>query len=135
MKTLRLILGDQLNLQHSWFEQTNERIVYAMLELKQESLYVTHHIQKIAAFFAAMEQFAESLRVSGHSIIYLKIDAAGNSGSLTEEIAKLIASENIGRFEYQQPDEFRLQKQLSDFCQSLSKPSEVFETEDFFCKP
>lgn len=134
MKTLRLILGDQLNLQHSWFEQTNERIVYAMLELKQESLYVTHHIQKIAAFFAAMEQFAESLRVSGHSIIYLNIDAAGNSGSLTEEIAKLIALENIGRFEYQQPDEFRLEKQLSDFCSSLSIPSEVFDTEHFLCK-
>jgi len=134
MKTLRLILGDQLNFQHSWFKHNDDSMVYVMLELKQESLYVTHHIQKIAAFFAAMENFADSLRGAGHRLIYRKVDAPGNSGSLNDELAKLISSENIGCFEYQQPDEYRLDKQLMEFCSTLSIPSTVYDSEHFLCR-
>jgi len=133
MKTLRLILGDQLNIQHSWFKHSDDSKVYAMLELNQESFYVTHHIQKIAAFFAAMENFAEKLRADGHQVIYKHVDAPGNTGSLNEELSKIIVSEDIGCFEYQQPDEYRLEKQLSEFCTSLSIPSKVFDTEHFLC--
>ena len=46
VKTLRLILGDQLNAQHSWFQTHSEDIVYVIAELKQEATYTTHHIQK-----------------------------------------------------------------------------------------
>jgi deoxyribodipyrimidine photolyase-related protein len=40
MKTLRLILGDQLNSNHSWYTQTNNEVVYLMAEMRQETDYV-----------------------------------------------------------------------------------------------
>ncbi|WP_287817536.1 cryptochrome/photolyase family protein, partial [Idiomarina sp.] len=40
--TVRLILGDQLNVRHSWFRQKEQGILYVMMELKQETDYVVH---------------------------------------------------------------------------------------------
>ena len=37
MKTLRLILGDQLNPKHSWFKNVDEEIIYVLMEVKQET--------------------------------------------------------------------------------------------------
>ena len=45
--TLRLVLGDQLNASHHWYQQPNEDVLYVIAELKQETNYVTHHHQKI----------------------------------------------------------------------------------------
>ena len=64
MKTLRLILGDQLNINHSWFSKTDENVVYFMAELRQETDYVKHHIQKVVAFFLSMRNFACGARFS-----------------------------------------------------------------------
>jgi deoxyribodipyrimidine photolyase-related protein len=49
-KTLRLILGDQLNAAHSWFRQPDARVTYVIMEIRQETDCVKHHIQKVAAF-------------------------------------------------------------------------------------
>ena len=49
--TLRLILGDQLNIHHFWFAPgPDPQVVYVLMEIRQETDYVHHHIQKIAAF-------------------------------------------------------------------------------------
>ena len=59
MTTLRLILGDQLNHNHSWFQNPQKSVHFLMMEMRQETDYVTHHIQKVCAFFLAMRRFAE----------------------------------------------------------------------------
>ena len=71
---LRLILGDQLNIKHSWFEHVDKDVMYVMLELKQEQEYTKHHIQKIIAFFLAMRNFGADVQASGHKLLYYKID-------------------------------------------------------------
>ncbi|MGB1371393.1 MAG: cryptochrome/photolyase family protein, partial [Flavobacteriaceae bacterium] len=43
MKTLRLILGDQLNENHSWFSSVDDQILYCIFEMRQETDYVQHH--------------------------------------------------------------------------------------------
>jgi deoxyribodipyrimidine photolyase-like uncharacterized protein len=53
-KVLRLVLGDQLDELHSWFKKPDRHVTYVMMEIRQETDYVKHHIQKVAAFFAAM---------------------------------------------------------------------------------
>ena len=63
--TLRLILGDQLNASHSWFKQKQPGVLYLLAELDQEAVYTRHHIQKICAFFAAMEGFANAIEKAG----------------------------------------------------------------------
>jgi deoxyribodipyrimidine photolyase-related protein len=53
-KTLRLILGDQLNSNHSWYQTKDNSVTYVLMEIRSETDYATHHIQKIAGFFSAM---------------------------------------------------------------------------------
>ena len=77
--TLRLILGDQLNAQHSWFQEADQsKYLYVLMEIKPESEYVTHHIQKILAFFLAMRAFAGKLQANGLNVKYYKINDADN---------------------------------------------------------
>ena len=71
MKTIRLILGDQLNQNHSWFNTIDNDVVYLMAEMRQETDYVKHHIQKVVAFFLAMRNFKKDLSHQGHHFIYL----------------------------------------------------------------
>ena len=66
---VRLILGDQLNSEHSWFEQVNSDVIYVMFEMRQETNYVKHHIQKVVAFFGAMRNFAKSKENEGHQFL------------------------------------------------------------------
>lgn len=47
--TLRLVLGDQLNPEHSWFRKVDLQVVYVLMEVRQETDYVLHHAQKILA--------------------------------------------------------------------------------------
>ena len=54
--TLRLILGDQLNIQHSWFTQKEADVTYLMMEIRQETDYVAHHIQKSFGLFCCHAQ-------------------------------------------------------------------------------
>ena len=70
MKTLRLILGDQLNHNHSWFNQTDENVIYLMAEMRQETDYVKHHIQKVVGFFLSMRNFASYLKSKNHQVVY-----------------------------------------------------------------
>jgi deoxyribodipyrimidine photolyase-related protein len=131
MKTLRLILGDQLNIRHSWFRENNDQVIYLMAELGQEATYVRHHIQKVAGFFSAMRTFAHELREQGHKVIYYTLDAPENEGSLTELLDKVISEEHIQRFEYQMPDEYRLDEQLTKFCHGLELATQAVDSEHF----
>ncbi|MFN3329968.1 MAG: cryptochrome/photolyase family protein, partial [Pyrinomonadaceae bacterium] len=89
-RILRLILGDQLNPQHSWFRERNEKILYCMMEVRQETDYVRHHIQKIVGFFLAMRSFANLLRQKGHNVFYFTINDLNNRHSIPENLQWLI---------------------------------------------
>lgn len=93
-RILRLVLGDQLNEKHPWFQQVDNSITYVMMEIRQETDYVNHHIQKIAAFFAAMRAFADRLREMRHRVIYLKLDDTNNQQTIAANIKALQAWEN-----------------------------------------
>ncbi|MEL6305424.1 MAG: cryptochrome/photolyase family protein [Bacteroidota bacterium] len=132
MKTLRLILGDQLNAQHSWFSEVDSDTVYLMAEMHQETQYVKHHIQKVVGFFSAMRNFAAHLENQGHQVEYIRIGDADSRLSLSDIIHKKIDAFGIEKFEYQLPDEFRLDEQLSSIGKTLEIPSEAFDTEHFY---
>jgi deoxyribodipyrimidine photolyase-related protein len=132
MKKLRLILGDQLNLAHSWFEETNENTLYLMAEMRQETDYVKHHIQKVVAFFLSMRHFANHLKAKGHQVSYFQITSQNNPQDLEKLIAICIEKYQIEKFEYQLPDEFRLDLQLKTIASRLKIPTEVFDSEHFY---
>ena len=128
---LRLILGDQLNAQHSWFRQSQNHVVYIMMEVRQETDYVKHHIQKVVGFFAAMRHFAEALSRQGHRVIYLSLDDPENEQGLEENLIKWIRKENATRLEYLFPDEYRLDRQLATMAERLPVPVAAVDTEHF----
>jgi deoxyribodipyrimidine photolyase-related protein len=130
--TLRLILGDQLNPQHSWFHERRDDVVYLLMELRQETDYVLHHAQKILAIFAAMRDLARHLREAGHRVHYLEIDDPLNRSALPENLDALIAHYRAGLLEYQAPDEWRLDAQLADYAQRLSIACRMVDSEHFY---
>ena len=132
MKKLRLILGDQLNINHSWFSKADTNVVFCLFEMRQETDYVKHHIQKVTGFFSAMRHFANVLKAQNHQVVYFKINDPENTQNLTDNISKLILEHSIHKFEYQEPDEYRLDQQLKNFCNDLDMESMVFSTEHFY---
>lgn len=132
MKTLRLILGDQLNSQHSWMKSVDENVIYIMAEMRQETDYVKHHIQKVVAFFLSMRHFSEDLKMKNHNVIYFEITDSTNPHDLEKLISQVIEKHKITKFEYQLPDEYRLDEQLKSICENLKIDSQVFDTEHFY---
>lgn len=110
--TLRLILGDQLNAQHSWFRDKDDKTLYLIAELRQETDYVKHHVQKLCAFFQAMQRFATALSDANHKVLYLDLDASQKYNDLNHLITSICREEGVKKFEYQRPDEYRLLQQM-----------------------
>ncbi|MEK8180987.1 cryptochrome/photolyase family protein [Flavobacterium buctense] len=131
-KILRLILGDQLNSQHSWFSMIDDAVTYVMMEVRTETDYAQHHVQKVAGFFAAMRHFADNLQVQKHKVIYLKLTDKSNLQSFEANLNVILERDNYTHFEYQLPDEYRLDIMLKEFANQLLIPVQVFDTEHFF---
>ena len=132
MKKLRLILGDQLNTNHSWFQEKDTDTIYCLFEMRQETDYVQHHIQKVVGFFSAMRSFSSELSAKNHKVIYYKINDQRNKQDLVKNLLQIIQEEEIVKFEYLSPDEYRLDKQLTEFCKTISIKNTVFDTEHFY---
>jgi len=130
-KILRLILGDQLNENHAWFKQPCDQVTYVLMEIRQETDYVTHHIQKIAAFFAAMRAFAGRLRDMGHQVAYFKLDDPQNNQTIAGNIKHLLDKKKITRVEFLLPDEHRLDLQLREMAETLPVPCEFTDPQHF----
>ena len=134
MTTLRLILGDQLNPLHSWFSEVDDDVVYALMEVRQETDYVLHHAQKILALFAAMRDFARRLKSAGHRVHYLAIDDPDNRQSMPGNLDWMIAQYKATAFECQAPDEWRLDRQLAEYANQLDIPCWMKDTEHFYTR-
>lgn len=111
--TVRLILGDQLNIEHSWFQQVNDDVIYIIAELKQETDYVDSHIQKVVAFFSAMSYFAKELTQQGHQVLHLTLDDTAQFENLDGLLQHYVHEFDADKFEYQRPDEYRLLQQMA----------------------
>ena len=133
-KRLRLILGDQLNEHHSWFQKTQDNVTYVLMEVRQETDYVKHHIQKVASFFAAMRAFSDRLIERGHRVIYLRMDDPSNDQNFETNLKKLIRKEKFTHFEYLLPDEVRLDEELKEITGNLVIPHSVQDTEHFLTR-
>ncbi|MCU0424330.1 MAG: cryptochrome/photolyase family protein [Candidatus Kapabacteria bacterium] len=121
IRAVKLVLGDQLYSGHSWFQTPDDQTLYVMMELRQETDYVRHHIQKVLGFFAAMREFARELRAQGHTVRYITLDDKQNTNNLCDNLEQILNETGARRFEYQLPDEYRLDKQLSEFAAHLQQ--------------
>ena len=132
---LRLILGDQLNINHSWFHEPAKNVEYVLMEVREEATYARHHIQKIAAFFGAMQSFAEDLRSRGFAVRYLTLDDPESRGSFGATVKSLLDSGRYDGFEYQAPDEYRVREALAETARRVKVRTQVVESEHFLVEP
>jgi deoxyribodipyrimidine photolyase-like uncharacterized protein len=109
MKTLRLVLGDQLSRSLSALRDVEiSQDVVLMVEAHEETTYVRHHRQKIVLVLSAMRHFAESLRAEGLQVDYVRLDAAGHSGSFTGELGRALSRHPVDRIVVTEPGEWRV---------------------------
>jgi deoxyribodipyrimidine photolyase-related protein len=132
IKTLRLILGDQLNINHSWFKSVDDSVIYVLMELRSETDYAQHHIQKVLGFFSAMRNFADELRKLNHQVIYIHLNEEENLQSFDRNCASLISTHGFTNFEYQLPDEYRVDEHLKQFTDRLTISSSSCDSEHFY---
>jgi deoxyribodipyrimidine photolyase-related protein len=130
-KTLRLILGDQLNYNHSWYKKSNDSTLYLIAELKQEATYTKHHIQKLCGFFLAMKNFSDNLKAQGLDVLYLDLNDTSNFPTLQDLLISTCKNYSIQNFQYQRPDEYRLLKQLKNIQLPQKITITEFDTEHF----
>ena len=131
-KTLRLILGDQLNINHSWFKLVDNTVTYVLMEIRTETDYAKHHIQKVIGFFAAMQNFAKELQEKKHQVIYIYLNDENNLQRFDLNCAKLIEQHKFTKFEHQLPDEYRVDQHLKQFTATLKIASNTIDTEHFY---
>jgi deoxyribodipyrimidine photolyase-related protein len=97
---------------------------------------VLHRAQKIIAIFAGMRALSQQLLDAGHRVHYLAIDDPANTQSLTGNLSALINHYGVQVFEYQDPDEYRLDQQLRAFLASrrhdISTGSSCFDSDHFY---
>lgn len=133
---LRLILGDQLNAQHPWFAERNPDTLYVLMQLRSETDYCLHHVQKVVGLFMAMAAFAERLRAAGHRVIEIMLDDPKNQQSFVSNLKRIVAEhpEPITRWRYQQPDEYRVDADLADAARILGLPCTVDDSAHFLTR-
>ena len=131
-KTIRLILGDQLNSNHSWYKTVDDTVVYVLMEIRTETDYASHHIQKVVGFFSAMQAFYSELKANNHQVIYIYLNDENNLQSFDKNMQNLISEHNFTHFEYQLPDEYRVDSDLKKLCKAISISSSVVDSEHFF---
>jgi deoxyribodipyrimidine photolyase-related protein len=101
------------------------------MEVRQETDYTRHHVQKIIAFFAAMRSFASLLRARGHRVEYIRLEDPANLQSISANVSRLIKEHGFDRFEYMLPDEYRLDLELKNMAESLPVKAGSYDTEHF----
>ncbi|WP_209452029.1 cryptochrome/photolyase family protein [Leptospira ryugenii] len=134
MKECRLILGDQLNENHSWFHTVSPNTFYLFVEADSEVRYVRHHIQKVKAIFMGMKAFAKSLVEKGHIVEYIELNQKDNQKSISANVIQFCQKRKIDKFSYQLPDEYRLDLELQNLCKILNEKgvqTEAYDTEHF----
>lgn len=132
--SLRLILGDQLNIKHPWFDKIDHQVLFVLMEVKSESEYVMHHIQKVVGIFDAMRNFSNKLTKLGHQVLYIKINDAENKHDFIQNILFIAKKWNISEIHYQQPDEYRLDLILGELKNTIQIPVVVSDTHHFLTK-
>ena len=127
----KLILGDQLNMAHPWFEKVDSEVLFVMMEVRSETDYVKHHIQKVVAIFDSMRIFAEELKSNGHNVHYISINDSENKPTITENLNLVCSIYDVNELHYQLPDEYRVDQELNQLQYILGIPVFSSDTNHF----
>ena len=134
MKTLRLVLGDQLSAGISalrGYDSDGDAVL--MVEAAAEAPVVPYHKQKLAFIFSAMRHFAADLTASGMLVDYVRLDDPVNTGSFDGEIARAVARHRPDKIVATVPGAWRVLDMMQGWEAALGLPVEIRPDDRFFC--
>lgn len=136
MKTLRIILWDQLNDNLSSLEDCNKKTDFILMsETFEDCTYVKHHKKKLVFILSAMRHFAEHLIKRGFNVIYTQLDAPINSGTLTGEIKRVCHTLSPDKIVVTWPGEYRILHNLNELKSQLDVPLIIRDDTRFLATP
>ena len=134
MRTLRLVLGDQLSRDlPSLSDLDSDKDLVLMAEVMSEVTYVKHHKRKIAYLFSAMRHFANSLGDDGIAVRYRRLDDPDNAGSLADEVANAVAAFGPDRIVITAPGEYRLADEMAGWQARFGLAVDIRADTRFLC--
>ena len=134
MKTLRLILGDQLTHDISSLKDCNKtEDIILMCEVWNEATYVKHHKKKIAFLFSAMRHFAKELKENGYKVLYTKLEDEQNTGFFRSEITRAIKQQKVDHIVVTHPGEYRVLEDIKGWATNLKISVEIRTDDRFLC--
>ncbi len=136
VKTLVLVLGDQLDLEAAAFDGFDpEQDAVWMAEAHDESTHVWSSKQRIALFLSAMRHFAQALREAGRQLHYRMMDdagAAGNEHSLAAKLRSDLAALQPQRVVMTAPGDWRVLQQIKGVVEAAGLTLELCDDRHFF---
>ncbi len=134
MTILIPVLGDQLS--HglaSLREVDRAAAVVLMMEVADETTYVKHHPKKIALVLSAMRHFAVELEKDGWTVDYVRLDARGNTGSFTGEVARAAKRHRATAIRVVEAGEWRVADMLAGWAKATGVPVDILPDDRFLC--
>ncbi len=132
MARLGLILGDQLNANHSVLDALNpacDRLV--MGEVIDEASHVPHHVKKVVLVFAAMRHRARELKDQGWALDYHPFDPKSEIRSFGDLLDGVVDAHPIDEVVIAQPGEWRVLEHLQNWAGERGMPLTVLPDRRF----
>jgi len=132
LRSLVLVLGDQLDLDSSAFDGfTPETDAAWMVEAAEESTHVVSSKPRIVMFLAAMRHFASALQAAGRPLHYTRLDAPGNPGNLAAQLQCDIARLRPARLVMTEPGDWRVLQAIRTVANDCGLPLDIREDRHF----
>ena len=130
---LVLILGDQLDLASSALSDFDPKCdTIWMAEVDEESTHIPSSKQRSTVFISAMRHFASELRDKNWPLIYTKLDAPDNTGSLSGELEKAIAQLQPNGLVMTAPGDWRVLQSLRAVARQNNLELDIRDDTHFF---
>ncbi|WP_245213885.1 cryptochrome/photolyase family protein [Rhodoferax sp. AJA081-3] len=133
VRHLVIVLGDQLDAQSTAlqdFDRTQD--VVWMAEVAEESTHVWSTKQRIAVFLSAMRHFAQDLRTQGLPMVYTRLDAADNQGTLALQLQQAVTQLQPATLVLTAPGDWRVLQALRTVAAEHQLPLDLRDDTHFF---
>ena len=136
MRSLVLVLGDQLDLDASAFDGFDPAIdAVWMAEVAEESTHVWSSTTRTVMFLAAMRHFAQALHAAGRPLHYRPLDADGPvdaDDSLAAQLKADIRRLSPSRLVMTAPGDWRVLRALRQVAHDAALPLDIREDRHFY---
>ncbi|MBX9959106.1 MAG: cryptochrome/photolyase family protein [Burkholderiaceae bacterium] len=133
LRTLVLVLGDQLDAQASAFDGFDPaQDAVWMAEVAEESTHIVSGQPRIALFLSAMRHFAETLKQLSRPVHYTRLDDPDNRGSLATQLAHDLARLQPRELVLTAPGDWRVLRALQATAREAGLPLEIRDDRHFY---